>query len=339
MTEAMSIHQALVKISGGETLTRDEARAVMGILLSGEATPAQIGALLMGLRVRGETEEEIVGLVEGMRAAAVGIAPNRDVVVDLCGTGGDGSGTFNISTAAALVVAGAGVAVAKHGNRAASSQCGSADVLEALEVPIDLAPEKAKEAIEEIGFAFLFAPLYHPAMKHVGPTRREMRTRTVFNLMGPLASPAGVRHQLLGVFDDAARPVMARVLQGLGSRKVWVVHGDGGLDELNIAGTTRVSVAGPDGVDEIEVRPGDAGLNVTALAALKGGDAAENARIIQHVLEGEKGGPRDAVVLNAAGALVVAGVAGDLREGAERARAAIDSGDATKVLAKLRSFR
>ncbi len=339
MTEAMSIHQALIKISNGETLTRDEARAVMSILLSGEATPAQIGALLMGLRVRGETEEEIVGLVEGMRAAAVRIEPKRDVVVDLCGTGGDGSGTFNISTAAALVVAGAGVAVAKHGNRAASSQCGSADVLEALEVPIDLAPEKAKEAIEEIGFAFLFAPLYHPAMKHVGPTRREMRTRTVFNLMGPLASPAGVRHQLLGVFDDAARPVMARVLQGLGSRKVWVVHGDGGLDELNIAGTTRVSVAGPDGVDEIEVRPGDAGLNVTALDALKGGDAAENARIIQHVLEGEKGGPRDAVVLNAAGALVVAGVAGDLREGAERARAAIDSGDATKILAKLRSFR
>lgn len=335
----ISIYDALTRISGGATLGRGEARAVMGLLLSGEATPAQIGALLMGLRVKGETEEEIIGLVEGMREAAVRIEPKRDIVVDLCGTGGDGSGTFNISTAAALVVAGAGVAVAKHGNRAASSRCGSADVLEALDVPIDLAPERARAAIEEIGFAFLFAPLYHPAMKHVGPARRELRTRTVFNLMGPLASPASVKYQLLGVFDDAARPVMARVLRGLGSRKVWVVHGEGGLDELNIAGTTRVSVAAPDGVEELEVRPEDAGLARAPLESLKGGDAAQNARIVRAVLEGEEGGARDAVVFNAAAALVVAGAAGDLREGAERARAAIDSREAAKVLEKLRSFR
>ncbi len=333
----ITIESALAKIAGGHSLARDEARAVMGSLLSGGATPAQTGALLMGLRVRGETLDEILGFVEGMRAAAVAIAPARDVVVDLCGTGGDGSGTFNISTAASLVVAATGVAVAKHGNRAASSRCGSADVLEALGIPIDLEPERARAAIEATGFAFLFAPHYHPAMKHVGPVRRELKTRTVFNIMGPLASPAGVKRQLLGVFDDEARPLMAEVLHGLGTEHAWVVHGEGGLDEMNIAGTTRVSVVTPGGIEEREVAPADAGLELRSLDELAGGDAEENAEMIRAILRGDSGSPRDAVVFNAGVAIHVAGAAVDLRTGVEAAAAAIDDGRAARLLDELRS--
>jgi len=316
----------------------------MAILLAGEATPAQIGAFLMGLRVKGETEDEVVGLVESMRAASVKIAPEREYLVDLCGTGGDGSGTFNISTAASLVVAGAGAAVAKHGNRSASSQCGSADVLESLGVPIDLSPDRVQLSIEKNGFGFLFARAYHPAMKHVAPVRGELRIRTVFNFLGPLTSPAGVECQLVGVSDDGFRPTLARVLERLGTRHAWVVHGEGGLDELTIAGATSVTEVGPRvsgkaSLKELSIRPEDCGVESGSLEALQGGDAATNARIIEKILQGEPGPCRDAVVLNAAAALFVSARARDLREGAERARDAIDSGSAREVLEALRTFR
>ncbi len=334
-----AIVDALKNVSNGRSLSTDEARDVMGVLLTGGATPAQIGALLMGMRVRRETTDEVVGFVSGMREAARKIAPRRDPIVDLCGTGGDGSGTFNISTAAALVVAAAGVAVAKHGNRAASSRCGSADVLEALGVPVDLPPQRAQKAIEEVGFAFLFARLYHPAMKHVAPIRGELGVRTVFNVMGPLSSPAGVERQLVGVFNDEARLQMADVFSKLGSRQVWVVHGEGGLDELSPSGTSRVSVVTTKGVEEMTVEPEDAGLERVDLASLQGGDASENAAIIERVLAGEKSPPRQAVLLNAAAALVISGTASDLREGAGLARDAIDGGVTAETLEKLRAFR
>ena len=333
-----TIQDALDRLSVGGTLERDEARRVMDLMLAGEATPVQIAAFLMGLRVRGEREDEIVGLVEGMRAAAVKLESSRENVVDLCGTGGDRSDTFNISTAASLGVAGAGVPVAKHGNRAASSQCGSADVLEALGIPVELPVDKARQSLDDIGFTFLFARLYHPAMKHVAPVRQEMRVRTVFNLMGPLSSPAGVKHQLIGVFDDTFRPALGRVLHGLGAQRAWVVHGDGGLDELSLSGPTKVTECGPDGVRELSVDPGDAGLSTASQDALRGGDAATNAKIIEAVLGGEEGAPRDAVVLNAAAALLIGGAASDLRQGAERAAEAIDSGSAQKIVEQLRSF-
>ncbi len=337
----LGLVEAVQRLAGGISLSRGEARGAMASLLAGEATPAQIGAFLMGLRIRGETEDEIAGLVEAMRAASVKIVPGREPLVDLCGTGGDNSGTFNISTAASLVTAGAGVAVAKHGNRSASSRCGSADVLEALGVPIDLPPDRARVSIEEHGFAFLFAPLYHPAMKHVAPVRKELRIRTVFNLIGPLSNPAGVTRQLVGVYLDQVRGTLARVLALLGTRHSWVVHGEGGLDELSVAGPTRVTASGPEvgGLKEFSVRPEDCGIEPGPLEGLRGGDAAANAAILEKVLAGESGPHRDAVVLNAAAAILVAGLSRDLREAAERARASMDSGAAWKVLEASRRFR
>lgn len=311
----------------------------MAALLEGHATPAQAGAFLMGLRAKGETVDEVLGLIEGLRAASVKVRPRRDVVVDLCGTGGDGAGTFNISTAAAIVVAGAGVAVAKHGNRAASSRAGSADVLEALGVPIDLSPERAKTSIEEHGFAFLFAQLYHPAMKHLAPVRRDLGVRTVFNLLGPLASPAGVERQLIGVPDAGARALLAGALGLLGCERAWVVLGHGGLDEVSISGPTAVTVVTRDGLEELSISPEDAGIRPGGLEGLRGGTAAENAALIERVLGGEAGPPRDAVAINAAAALVVAGAATDLAEAAARARESIDSGAAMRVLESVRRFR
>ena len=337
--KSSSIEEVLAHLADRSSLQRDEARQVMSTLLRGEATPAQTGAFLMGLRAKGETEEEVAGLLEAMRAASVKIEPRREPVMDLCGTGGDGSGTFNISTAASLVVAAAGVAVAKHGNRSASSRCGSADVLEALGVPLDLPPDRARLSIEEHGFGFLFAPLYHPAMKHVAVTRRELRFRTIFNSLGPLASPAGVKRQLLGVFDDGSRPRMAGVLGLLGSERVWVVHGHGGLDELSLSGPSQVTALEGGTVRELAVHPGDCGLPLSPIDALRGGDPAENAAIIRSLLAGERGPRRDAVVLNAAAALVVAGAARDLQEGAARAQASLDSSSALKTLEALRRFR
>ena len=329
---------AIAKLAGGEHLGREEARGALGVILAGSATPAQVAAFLVGLRVKGETEEEVVGLAECMRESAVRIRPGRPAI-DLCGTGGDGSGTFNISTAASFVVAGAGVAVAKHGNRAASSRSGSADVLEALGVPVDLPPERTASAIEELGFGFLFAPVYHPAMRHVAPVRKELRIRTVFNLLGPLASPAGVARQLVGVCDDRARKLLAGALARLGTDESWVAHGRGGIDELSLEGPTAITVAGRGGTREMAVTPEEAGLRASPIVSLRGGDAARNAAIVEAVLGGEKGPPRDAVLLNAGAALALAGAAKGLREGVERASESIDSGAAKRVLQGARDFR
>ncbi len=346
MTSQMdfSLSDALGRLASRSNLSREEASRAMTILLGGEATPAQMGAFLMGLRMKGETEAEVAGLVESMRNSGVRIAPGRGPLVDLCGTGGDGLGTFNISTAASFVAAGSGCAVAKHGNRSASSRCGSADVLEALQVPIDLAPERACAMIDDIGFAFLFAPLYHPAMKHVGPVRRELKIRTVFNLLGPLSNPAGAPYQLVGVYDDSVRPLMARVLGLLGARKAWVVHGAGNVDEISVAGPTHVTAAGTVAIQdrsagEITLRPEECGIDPRPLDSLRGGDAAENARIIERVLGGEAGPHRDAVLLNAGAAVHVAGLASTLREGIERARESIDSGKAHRILDLARRLR
>jgi anthranilate phosphoribosyltransferase len=333
------ILDAIAKLAGGDSLSREEARAALGVILAGEAAPSQVAAFLMGLRSKGETEEEVVGLAECMRAVSLRVHPSRPLVIDLCGTGGDGTGTFNISTAASFVVVGAGAAVAKHGNRAASSRSGSADVLEALAVPVDLPPSRAEAAIDEIGFAFLFAQLYHPAMKHVAPVRKELRIRTVFNLIGPLASPAGVARQLVGVCEARFRPLLAGALVRLGSEEAWVAHGHGGIDEVSLEGPTSITVAGAGGTREISVTPGEGGVRPAPLEALRGGDAARNAVIIEEVLEGRKGPPRDAVLLNAGAALAAAGVASGFAEGVERAAEAIDSGAARAVLLAARRFR
>ncbi len=334
------IEEALRKLALGASLAREEARATMAALLSGAATQAEIGALLMGLRVRGETEEEVAGLVEAMRAAGVRLQPKRKPLVDLCGTGGDGSGTFNISTAACFVVAGAGVAVAKHGNRSASSRCGSADVLEALGVPVDLPPERAERSIEEVGFGFLFAPLYHPAVRHVAAARRELKIPTIFNVLGPLANPAGVTTQLIGVFDPRRSALLAEVLRALGSERVWVVHSSDGLDELSPEAPTRVTALDRGEISEFEVRAEDFGLRSAPRSGLAGGTPAENARIIEAVLSGrEKGAPRAAVLLNAAAGLIVAGAAGDPREACGRATESLDSGAALAALEAARRFR
>jgi anthranilate synthase/phosphoribosyltransferase len=343
MKEGIEIREAIARVARGEPLGRAGARAAMGTILSGEATPAQIAGLVLGLRVRGEALEEIVGFVEAMRAAAVPLDRPRPEAIDLCGTGGDGAGTFNISTAASLVAAACGLKVAKHGNRSISSRSGSADVLEALGIPIDLPVDRTAASIDEVGFGFLFAPRYHPAMHHAAGPRRELGVRTVFNILGPMTNPAGARRQLLGVYDDALRDVVARVLLALGSESVWVVHSKrkdgGGLDEIGLEGPTRVSAVGGGAVREFEVRPEDAGLRTLPTAALGGGDAAENARRILAVLGGEAGAERDAVILNAAAALVIGGVATDLRAGAAAAAEAIDGGRARKVVEELRRRR
>jgi anthranilate phosphoribosyltransferase len=321
----------------GRSLTLDEARAAMGSVMDGEATPALLAALLVALRMRGETVDELAGFASAMRERVVHVdAPEG--VVDTCGTGGDGSGTFNISTAAALVVAAAGIPVAKHGNRAITSQSGSADVLDALGVRIDHDAASAGAALRELGFAFLFAPGFSPAMKHAGPTRREIGVRTAFNLLGPLTNPAGAQRQVVGVADQAAAPRLAAVLHRLGVDRAFVVGGEG-LDELPLDGTGTIHDVTPDG---IEIRPVDAaslGLTKAANSRLAGGTPAENARIIETILRGEPGARRDVVVLNAAAALVVAGVVETLEDGVERAALTIDAGLGTELLGRLRTER
>jgi anthranilate phosphoribosyltransferase len=334
------LREALGALAEGRELGRAGARAAMEAILAGEATQAQLGAFLMGLRLRGETAAEVAGFVEAMREASLRVECRFAAAIDLCGTGGDGAGTVNISTGAALVAAAAGARVAKHGNRAASSRAGSADVLEALGVPIDLDPAAAARALAEQGFAFLFAPRYHPSMRHAAGPRRELGLRTVFNVLGPLTNPAGVRRQLLGVYSDRLRGLLAEALLALGAERVWVVHspraGGGGLDELGLEGPSRVSAVEGGAVRELEVTPEDAGLARRPGADLRGGDAAENARRLEAVLGGERGAVREAVLLNAAAALHLAGLAGDLREGAARAAEAIDSGRARALLEELR---
>ncbi|MGQ3671076.1 anthranilate phosphoribosyltransferase [Xanthobacter sp. TB0136] len=324
----------LGKVATGASLTRDEAASVFNTMMSGEATPSQMGALLMGLRVRGETVDEIAGAVSVMRAKMLPVQAPADAV-DIVGTGGDASGSYNISTCASFIVAGAGVPVAKHGNRALSSRSGAADALMALGVHIDLGPEGISTCIEEAGIGFMFAPNHHGAMKHVGPTRVEMGTRTIFNLLGPLANPAGVRRQMVGVFAKSWIVPLAEVLKTLGAERAFVVHGSDGLDEITISGPTDIAVLEDGHIRTFEVTPEDVGLTRAPPESLKGGDAACNAAALRRVLEGEKSAYRDVSVFNAAAALVVAGVVPTLSDGVEMAQESINSGSALKRLEKL----
>ena len=322
------------KLAGGGVLTLEESMVAFELITSGEATPSQMGALLMGLRIRGETVEEIAGAVRVMRAKMqrVHVPPGA---VDVVGTGGDGSGSYNISTCAAFVVAGAGVPVAKHGNRALSSRCGAADVLSAVGVRIDLGPEGVARCVQEAGIGFMFAPAHHPALKHVAPTRVELGTRTIFNLLGPLLNPAGVQRQLVGVFSREWVEPLALALGRLGSDRAWVVHGADGLDEMTTTGPTTVAALDHGKVDVFEVVPEELGLARVGVQALTGGDATCNGQALRAVLDGEHGPYRDVVLLNAAAALVVAGEAADLSEGMETAAEAIDSGEAVGRLQQL----
>jgi len=319
----------------GDDLTMDDMSQAVGAIMDGQATPAQVAALLVALALKGETADEVAGAALAMRAHAIAVPTRRRPIVDVCGTGGDASGTFNISTAVAFVVAGAGVVVAKHGNRAMSSRCGSADVLEALGVRIDAPPEVAASALESEGIAFLFAQSYHPAMRYVAPVRREIGVRTLFNVIGPLSNPAGAHRQVVGVPKPRLLPLVAGALGRLGSERAAAVHGHGGLDELSLAGENRVAEWTGSGVIEYAVDPASFGITVRPNADLSGGDATENARIVDRVLAGAEGPHRDVVVLNAALALVIAGVAVDIGAGIVRARGSIDSGAARSRLAAL----
>jgi len=330
----------LAKVADGKALTEDETMAAFRVMMAGEATPAQIGGFLMALRVRGETVEEITGGAQVMREMATAVAAPAGAI-DTCGTGGDGSGTYNISTAAAFVVAGCGVPVAKHGNKALSSKSGSAEVLERLGVKLGIPPAQITRCIQGAGVGFMFAPAHHAAMKHVGPSRAELGTRTIFNLLGPLSNPAGTKFQLVGVFAEQWVEPLAHVLAKLGSERVWVVHGAGGLDELTTTGASRVAELSGGRVRTFEVTPEDAGLDRAKPDDLKGGAPEENAKALKALLDGEKGGLkayRDIVLLNSAAALVVAGKAADLKEGATLAAEAIDKGRARDALEKLVSL-
>jgi anthranilate phosphoribosyltransferase len=331
------VRTALAGVIDGRTLSLDEARGAMGSVMDGEATPSQLAALLVALRMRGETVEELAGFATAMRERVVHVdAP--DGVVDTCGTGGDGSGTFNISTTAALVVAACGVPVAKHGNRAVTSASGSADVLDALGVRIDHDAASAGAALRDIGFAFMFAPGFSPAMKHAGPTRREIGVRTAFNLLGPLTNPAGAQRQVIGVADPAAAPRIAAVLQLLGAERALVVGGEG-LDELPLDGTGVIHDVTPGGIERRAVDTVALGLTRASAAKLAGGSPADNARITEAVLRGEPGARRDVVLLNAAAGLVAAGRVADLAEGIDLAALTIDAGLATELLEGLRAER
>jgi len=336
--------EILEQLLARQDLAPAAVEQVFGALFDGELTPAQIGALAVALRAKGETPVEIASAARALRSRAARIEPRVEgAIVDTCGTGGDGASTFNVSTVCAIVVAACGVAVAKHGNRAVSSRAGSADLIEALGVPIDhddrsSFDERLKRSIEEIGIAFLFAPRHHGALRHAAPVRRELGVRTVFNLLGPLANPGGATHHLLGLFDDRRRATFAEVLRLLGTKRAWIVHGHAsegaprGLDEVSTATETNVTELRADGtIVETRIHPSDAGLEPVSLSALAGGDASDNARIAAAILDGERVPPRTAVVLNVACALVVAERARDLREGRERAEDALDRGDAKRV--------
>jgi anthranilate phosphoribosyltransferase len=328
---ASALKGLLATVAEGRSLTEEEAERAFAIMMSGEATPSQIGGFLMALRVRGETVEEITGAARAMRARAVPLEAPADAI-DTCGTGGDASGTFNVSTAAAIVVAGCGVPVAKHGNRALSSKSGSADVLRALGVNIDADLALVGESLREAHIGFMMAPRHHSAMRHVGPTRVELGTRTIFNLLGPLSNPAGTRRQLIGVFARAWLEPFARVLGNLGSERAWVVHGADGLDEVTTTGPTHVAALADGRVTTFQVTPEDAGLARAKPTDLLGGDAESNATAVWALLEGAPGPYRDIVVLNSAAALVVAGRAADLAAGARLAQEAIATGRARKAL-------
>jgi anthranilate phosphoribosyltransferase len=322
------------QVATGAALSREEAAEAFDSMMSGAATPSQMGGLLMALRVRGETVDEITGAVAAMRSKMLRVIAPADAV-DVVGTGGDASGSYNISTCAAFIVAGAGVPVAKHGNRALSSRSGAADVLAALGVKIDLMPEDISRCIAEAGIGFMFAPVHHPAMKHVGPTRVELGTRTIFNLLGPLSNPADVRRQMVGVFSKQWVEPLAHVLKNLGSERALVVHGSDGLDEITTSGATSVASLENGAVTTFEISPDDVGLARVKPEALRGGDAEANAGALRRVLEGKAGAFRDVAVFNAGAALVVSGKAKDLRDGVELAAQSIDSGKARTTLDRL----
>ena len=328
----MTIREAIATlVDERRNLTEREAAAVMREILSGEATPAQLGAFLIALRLKGETVDEIAGMARVMREHALRVEVDGPLL-DTCGTGGDAQGTFNVSTAAAFVAAGAGVRIAKHGNRAMTSGCGSADVLEALGAKIDLSPEQVAECIQRTGFGFMFAQAFHPAMKHAAGPRREIGVRTVFNILGPLTNPAGAQHQLLGVARPEIAPKIAAALQRLDGNHALVVHGNDGVDELSISGPSTVCEVRDGAAHDYSVSPQDAGLPLAPAEAIRGGMPEQNAAVLVSVLKGEHGPLRDVVILNAAAALVAADAAPDLKEGARAAHEAIDSGAARRKL-------
>lgn len=327
------IREAITRLIEHQDLSRAEMSTVMSEIADDSATPAQVGAFLAALRLKGETVDEIAGAAEVMRARVDRVVVHREVFVDTCGTGGDGQNTFNISTAAAFAVAGAGITVAKHGNRSVSSKCGSADVLGALGVNVELPKEKVEQCIEQIGLGFLFAPRFHPAFKAVAGLRREIGVRTVFNLLGPLANPAGARHQVMGVYEPRWVPIIGGVLASLGAAHAFVVHGEG-LDEIAVTGMTHVAEVKSGGVERYAMLPEDLGLARWPARDIAGGDAAMNARILKDVLGGQKGAPRDAVLANAAAALVAGGASSDLKGGVRLAAQSIDGGAAARKLAQ-----
>jgi anthranilate phosphoribosyltransferase len=324
----------LATIAVGEPLSRDEAREAFSIILDGRATPAQLGAFLMGLRIRGEHVDEIVGGALAMRAAMAEVEGGADAV-DIVGTGGDGAGSYNVSTLAALIVAGCGVRVAKHGGRAASSRSGASDVLGELGVRVGVSPQEAAASLLEAGVCFMAAPTHHPALRHAAPTRSELGVRTIFNLLGPLCNPARVQRQLIGVYSKDLLEPLARALDELGARRVWLVHGADGLDELTTTGPSHVVALDHGEIRSFDIAPEDAGLPRAHPQDLVGGDPAHNARALRAVLDGARDAYRDIAVLNAAAALIVAGAAADLREGAALATSALDSGAAKAKLAEL----
>lgn len=332
------IQAALAELLEGRQLSREQAREVMDEIMRGEATQAQIGGFLVALRLKGESADEIAGCAEAMRDHVLPVRPQRDDLVDTAGTGGDGASTINISTAAAIVAAAAGAGVAKHGNRAVSSASGSADVLEALGFQLEQPPERIAQSIDELGFGFMFAPAHHPAMRHAAPVRRELAARTVFNVLGPLTNPAGARAQVIGVYSPTLVRTLAEVLVQLGARHAFVVHGAHGIDELSPAGPNDVCEVVDGEVRERVIDPIDLGIQRCDPAELRGGAPDENAQAIREVFAGADGGRRDAILLNAAGAIAASGHAEDLREGLELARHAIDSGTAAERVDELARF-
>ena len=325
----------LKKVFEGEPLDREEAHRAMGLVMDGQVTPAQLAGLLVALKLRGERLDEIVGFAQALRQRATPVKVKRSPLLDTCGTGGDGAGTFNVSTTVAFIAAGAGAAVAKHGNRAVSSKSGSADVLEALGVKTDLSAEQAARCVEEAGIGFLFAPVLHPAMKQAAPVRKELGVRTVFNVLGPLVNPAGAKRQLLGVYSPRLVPLLAHALGELGSEEAIVVSSRDGLDELSLRAPAAVAHLKDGRVEEYELDAAAFGFAKREASAYAGGDAQTNARILLSVLRGDEGGPLDLSLWNAAAALIAAGLAADMREGLERSREAVRSGKAMAALEAL----
>ncbi len=333
------IKDCIKKLVDGLDLSSGESREAMDEIMTGSATPSQISSLITALRIKGETPEEISGFAAVMRAHAVQLTPRSDYFVDTCGTGGDISGTFNVSTVASFIAAGAGIVIAKHGNRAVSSKCGSADLLEKLGVKIDIPPEKVAQCIDSVGIGFIFAPLFHQAMKHAAPTRKEIGIRTIFNVLGPVSNPANTKGQLMGVYSEKLTRVMAEVLKGQGCETAMVVHGTDGIDEISISGRTKIAHLSKGIIKEYFVEPENFGIKKQPLSSISGGSPEENAVITKNILEGrEKGARRNVSVLNAAAAIVVGKRASDIKEGMELAIKALDCGAAAEKLEKLRRF-